>query len=301
MSVTLYSRRSFLINTSLLTAGMICYGFPSIFENQLKFGIITDTHYANRPSKKVRFYSQSNSKMNYAIDFFNSKNLDFIIHLGDLKDQDEIPNEISTLKYLKTIEKEFSEFKGKKYHVLGNHDLDSISKEQFLANIVNSGFDTAQSYYHFEMKGYQMIVLDANFSNDSKPYSKGNFNWKEATIPKHQLDWLRNVLNDSLSPCLLFIHHPIDNTTPDHYAVQNSLEVRNILEKSKKVLAVFQGHRHQESHTHINGIHYYTFNAMVDNEGLENNSFSMATINLKKGIQIDGYFRSSNFQHKFNY
>lgn len=296
----LYSRRKFIIDTSLLSVGGLFINSLCFLEKNistLKFGIVTDTHYANRRAKNNRFYSNSIHKLRYAIDFFNTENLDFIIHLGDLKDQDEVPNKDSTLSYLKDIEKEFTKFKGKKYHVLGNHDMDSISKTQFIENIQNSGFNIAKSYYHVDLKGYRLIILDANFSSDGSSYSNCDFNWKDANLPKRQLDWLNTTLNSTGNPCLVFIHHPIDNLKDDYYAVQNSSAIRTIIENSKKVIAVFQGHRHQESYININGIHYYTFNAMVDYEGLENNSFAIASINLKKGIQIDGYFRMSNFKH----
>ncbi|MDZ7720801.1 MAG: hypothetical protein U5K72_18425 [Balneolaceae bacterium] len=39
------------------------------------------------------------------------------------------------------------------------------------------------------------------------------------------------------------------------------------LEKFPNVLAVFHGHRHEGQYSRINGIHYYTFIAMVEGSG----------------------------------
>ena len=52
----------------------------------LRFGVITDTHYADREPSGTRHYRDSMLKMQEAIREFNRKNLDFIIELGDMKD-----------------------------------------------------------------------------------------------------------------------------------------------------------------------------------------------------------------------
>ena len=64
-----------------------------------------------------------------------------------------------------------------KYHVLGNHDADSISKEQFLANIKNTNISDGSKYYSFDLKGLHFIVLDANYCADGSDYDHGNFSW----------------------------------------------------------------------------------------------------------------------------
>jgi len=66
-----------------------------------------------------------------------------------------------------------------------------------------------------------------------------------------------------------------------------------LLEDSNKVLAVFQGHVHEEIHKEINGVHYITQLGMVDGNGLENNSFSIVPIDEKQ-IQVDGHKRASD-------
>ena len=98
----------------------------------MRFGLLTDSHYADREPVGTRFYRDSIPKMQEAIEELNSQNLDFIIHLGDFKDQDTEANPEDTLRYLKTIENEFQGFMGATYHALGNHEVDSIRKEVFL-------------------------------------------------------------------------------------------------------------------------------------------------------------------------
>jgi alkaline phosphatase len=293
------TRRKFLKYTGFLglTSVFPFYSFGILKTSKnspIRFGVITDSHFADRVSKGTRFYRDSLPKLQQCITYLNTQNLDFLIHLGDFKDEAEKANEVTTLQFLKTYENEFSKFKGKRYHVLGNHDMDSISKEQFLRNIENTDIESAKSYYYYENKGMRFIVLDANFKEDGTPYHKGNFDWKDTNIPQSQLFWLKQVLAESKKPCMVFVHQMLDDFEFGKYGIKNAKEVREILEKSKKVIAVFQGHKHQETYHHINGIHYYTFNAMVDYKGLENNSFSVVTIKNNLDIKIEGYYRSSN-------
>ncbi len=265
---------------------------------RVKFGVLTDSHYADREPGGTRFYRDSLLKMRKAVDFLNTQELDFIVHLGDFKDEDAQPVEEKTLKHLQKIEAEFTRFNGPTYHVIGNHDIDSISKSQFLENVTNTGIKSDQAHYFFDVKSIRFIVLDANFLEDGTPYHKGNFNWRDTWIPKEQIDWLEGVLAESELPCVIFVHQLLDPSNAGDSMVKNSDEVREVITNSAKVLLVLQGHKHEEVYTLIQKTHYYTFNGMVDHEGIENNSFSIVTIDEKQNIVIDGFYRSTN--RKFN-
>ena len=55
-------------------------------EKRLRFGLVTDIHFAHRNVHGTRYYEQSITKLSEAIDVFNRRKLDFMIELGDLKD-----------------------------------------------------------------------------------------------------------------------------------------------------------------------------------------------------------------------
>ncbi len=292
------SRRRFLKNLGVISAStaLPLPWFAELPEGSkpIRFGVVTDSHYADRAPKGNRFYRDSLPKLQECIEFFNQQELDFIIHLGDFKDEAETPTESSTLNFLKTFEQAFTAYKGDTYHVLGNHDVDSITKEQFLTSVRNTGIARDRSYYSFDYGFLRFIVLDANFKQDGTAYKKGNFDWKDTFIPQDQLLWLQGILESSEKPCVVFVHQMLDDMdSPDH-AVKNAAQVRQLLANSKKAIAVFQGHRHRETYHLIDHIHFYTFNAMVDFEGMENNSFSIVTVEPTREIKIEGYYRSSN-------
>ena len=160
----------------------------------LRFGVLTDTHYADRPTSGTRHYADSLQKVDEAIEAFNRAKVDFVIELGDLKDMDAKGTPELTLRYLDSIEQRLRRFDGPLYHVLGNHDMDCITKEEFLAHTSNAGRANGRAYYSFEAQGVRCIVLDANFNADMTPYSRGNFDWRVANIPTEQLSWLDEEL-----------------------------------------------------------------------------------------------------------
>jgi len=95
----------------------------------------------------LRYYRESMAKMAECVAFMNDRKVDFLVEVGDFKDEGTPVLERDTLKYLEDIERIFGRFDGKRYHVLGNHDLDSISKEQFLSRVENTGVATGSKYY----------------------------------------------------------------------------------------------------------------------------------------------------------
>jgi predicted phosphodiesterase len=263
---------------------------PSGGRRPVRFGMVTDCHYADADPIGTRFYRESLDKLTECVARMNAEKVDFLIELGDFKDQGSPPMERDTLAYLQEVEAAFQRFDGPKYHVLGNHDADSISKTQFLARVSNTGIDPVRSFYSFDVKGLHCIVLDANYRSDGVDYDHGQFDWTDANIPAHELDWLRKNVAATSGPAVVFIHQLLDGT--DSVCVKNAEQVRGILEESGKVQAVFQGHHHEGRHEQIDGIHYYTLRALVEGQGQNNNSYAIVEVAADLTIRIIGYDRA---------
>ena len=285
------TRRKFLKGSSLVIAGL---SLGSSFTRAdstnsktiLSFGIVTDAHYADTDSNGTRQYRESATKMTECVALMNAKKVDFLIELGDFKDQGS-PREEETLKHLGVIEKLYGQFNGARYHVLGNHDMDSISKQQFLAHVHNTGIEKEATYYSFDSKGFHFVVLDANCKADESDYDHGNFHWSDTNIPLKQLDWLKKDLASSSTPVIVFVHQQLDTT--GQTAVKNAAKIRQVLQDSKKTLAVFQGHHHAGHYSYIEGIHYYTLKAMVEGSGEKSNSYAIINVRADNSIVINGY------------
>lgn len=286
------TRRDFLKASGFVIAGL-SLGTPFTITDELgsntklRFGIVTDAHYADDAPRGTRHYRESIEKMTECVNLMNDEKVGFLVELGDFKDQGDPISEKDTLKYLEAIEKIFRQFRGPRYHVLGNHDVDSISKEQFLTRIDNSGIARLSKYYSFDSNELHFVVLDANYKADGSDYDHGNFNWTDPNIPQKELDWLRNDLAASSKPVIVFVHQQLDGK--GIHSVNNAAEVRQIMQENERVIAVFQGHNHAGHYSYIEDIHYYTLKAMVEGSGDNNNSYAIVEVHDNHNIVVTGY------------
>jgi predicted phosphodiesterase len=295
------TRRAFLKASAATLAGMAVtplsctqWKTPGRRRGTARFGIVTDSHYADADTVGSRYYRHSLDKLTECAELMNAQKVDFLVELGDFKDQNNPPVEQRTLTYLRTVEKIFQKFKGPTYHVLGNHDMDSISKEQFLTNAENTGIEPGKSYYSFDFNGVHFIVLDANYKSDGTDYKHGNFDWTDTNIPSEEISWLRQNLAAAHGLTIVFTHQLLDGTGSVY--VNNAADIRQILKQSGKVTAVFQGHHHEGSYNYIEGIHYYTLKAMVEGPGDENNSYAIVEILPDQSITVTGYRKAVSKQ-----
>lgn len=246
----------------------------------LRVGMVTDLHYADKPSAGTRHYRETLAKLEEAALQFERDQADFVVELGDLIDAaDSVEIERG---YLKTIDREFSAICKDRHHILGNHCVDTLKKEEFLGSVGQE-----KSYYSFDRNGIHFVVLDSCFRSDGEPYGRKNFQWTDANIPPAEIEWLKADLKANRLPVIVFAHQRLDVST-DH-GVKNNGDVRGILESSGKVLAVFQGHSHRNDVKEIGGIHYCTLVAMVEGSGKENSGYSMMEIEPNGTIQLTGF------------
>ena len=115
----------------------------------MRFGVVTDIHYADIDPSGARTYRESDDKLAECVQVMNAKRVTFLVELGDFKDQDKTPDESRTLGYLQKIESVMAGFEGPRYHVIGNHDTDSLSKAQYLAAAANTGITPNATRYTF--------------------------------------------------------------------------------------------------------------------------------------------------------
>ena len=283
------SRREFLrAGIALMAAGAgvgALAGAPPARDG-ISIGIFTDSHYADRKSGGKRCYRDSSAKLAEFVATMNDAKPDFAIVLGDFVDKGKTLQ--AEMAYLKHIEGVFSKFKGPRHHVIGNHDVTTLTKAQFV-----DGAGMPGPNYSFNSGAIHCIVLDANFKKDFTSYNAGNFHCHNTYVPPDQQKWLESDLKTTARKTVVFVHQPLDNEKR-WPGVKNAPDVRRILERSGKVLAVFQGHHHCGGYRRINGIHYFTMQAMVEGPGLKNNSYALARISAK-GVTVKGFVKQPGY------
>jgi hypothetical protein len=136
------------------------------------------------------------------------------------------------------------------------------------------------------------VVLDANYTSEGSDYDHGQFAWTDSNIPPAQLKWLESDLASTRHPAIVFVHQQLDSN--GGYSIRNAAQVRRIFGKSRKVLAVFQGHCHNGFYSRLEGIHYYTHSAVVDGAGIINNAYSIVEVYGIDRIVISGYRKAAS-------
>lgn len=292
-----FARRKFMKKGSLLVlgSGVAVSGDPAnaappASSRLVRVGLITDLHHADKESRGTRHYRESIGKLQEAGRHFEKARPDFVVELGDLIDAaDSVETELG---YLKTVHREFAALPGGKHCVLGNHCVDTLSKEEFLGVVGQES-----SYYSFDRNGVHFVVLDSCFRSDGEPYQRKNFEWTDANLPAAELEWLRADLAETTAQqVIVFAHQRIDREGSDKHTVNNAGQVREVLVKSAKVRAVFQGHSHANEHVEIDGIHYVTMVAMVEGSGAENSAYSTLDVFADGTLHIDGHRRQDDYE-----
>jgi len=246
----------------------------------VRVGMMTDLHHADKDAAGSRHYRQTLGKLSEAAEYFATNRPDVLVELGDFIDAaDSVETE---LKYLATINRPFSEITSDRHYVLGNHCVDTLTKQEFLA-----GVQRERSYYSFDRSGIHFVVLDSCFRSDGVPYGRRNFQWTDPNIPAEELEWLKADLQANDNPVVVFAHQRLD--VADNHGVKNAAQVRQVLEGCGKVTAVFQGHSHKNDLRSVGGIFYCTLVAMIEGSGKENNGYSMMEVAHDGSITLKGF------------
>jgi alkaline phosphatase len=289
---TFLGRRAFLKNGSLVLAtfglapGAAVLADKGSDKGGVKFGLITDLHHADKPPAGTRHYRETLGKLAEVAKQFEKDKPGFVVELGDLIDAaDSVATEQA---YLKAVNKEFSAISKDRHYVLGNHCVDTLTKEEFLDGVAQK-----KAYYSFDRGGVHFVVLDACFTSGGKPYGRKNSKWNDANIPTDEVDWLKDDLKGTDKKVVVFAHQRLD--VANDYGIKNAAEVRKVLEGSGKVLAVFQGHSHKNDYKEVGGIHYCTLVAMIEGSGAENNGFSVVRVGTGGRITVTGFRKQKSY------
>jgi alkaline phosphatase len=287
------SRRAFLCQGTLIFSTVIASPFclrADILETKkpvLRIGLLTDIHYADKEHAGNRYYRESSDKIAVAADELRKQKLDFLVELGDLIDSVKEPE--TDKKHLKIINTELQKISDKRYYVLGNHCVETLTKDEFLREIGQE-----KSFFSFDRNGYHFIVLDACFRQDGTSYGRNNAHWTDTKIPDAELEWLKSDLKVTKLPVVVFLHQRLDVENQKPIAVKNADQVRGLLEESGNVRLVLQGHEHSGDYKEIGGISYCTLSAVIEGSGLKNNSFSFLEIVENGDWRLHGFLKQKS-------
>jgi 3',5'-cyclic AMP phosphodiesterase CpdA len=249
------NRRQFLKISGLLACfiGMPEISFSSLStakRKSVKFGLVTDIHHG--------YASDAQYRLETFIHEAEKQKPDFIIQCGDFCHPDNDAKPFLNI---------WNSFKGDKFHVLGNHDMDLGTKEKIM-----DFWGLKNRYYSFDRGDFHFIVLDCNYilkDGEYLEYEKGNyFQYAKNRdyVSPEQIEWLTNDLEATDKQCIIFSHQSIGEIWGG-YCVPNRHDVRKVIDDAnnhpyfQKVIACFSGHHHVDDHSIINNVHYFQMNS----------------------------------------
>ncbi len=280
-------RRAWLKGTSLL---LLASGTQLAQANALavraRVGLVTDMHFADKPAAGTRYYRETLGKLEEAGKRFRDSPIDTLIELGDFIDAAESVE--LELKYLDEIQRSFRSCVMIVIMSLGNHCVDTLTKEEFL-----NGVGQEKSFYSFDRNETHFVVLDACFRSDGTAYGRKNFQWTDANIPQEEIRWLKDDLAKTEYPTIVLAHQRLDPS--GNHEIKNSAEVRAILEASVRFAWFCKATVTKMTCRIISGIHYCTLVAMVEGSGVDSNGYSILE------ILDDGTYRLEGFRQQKSY
>ena len=257
------------------------------YDEVLRFGFGTDLHYADRSTVDDTL-RDGDHKLHDAVTTWNDHDVDFAVMAGDYIDgdvEDTPDNAIGDLKYIEEI---FDELEAPRHYVLGNHDLDILTKSEFLEHAAAD-----ELYYSFDRAGYHFVVLDLNYEKfaDGAGYKRGEFSYLDTWISPAQLEWLERDLEATDHPTLVFTHQRLSREGM-HFA-ENADEARAIFDAGD-VRAVFEGHSHENENTVVDDTQYFCMEAMAEETHPDN---AYAIVHLYEGdyLFVEGFGGQKNY------
>jgi len=255
---------------------------------EIKFTLFTDAHY--NPQEKSNSPKGIDGKSSVRefpifIQKLKKQKNDFLINLGDLF-------ESGTKKEFRLILNSLKELPYPVFHTLGNHELEVMNLSE-----LKKLFKIKSWYYIFDFASYRMIFLNGFDRKSTIPDGKRPSRIIGGPISIKQLNWFKKMLNTS-KKVIIFTHKPLVDIklkknpilleAPERYRqIENPSALLDLIKKSKNVIAVFQGHLHQNSINSINGIPFINIQAFCQNKkyldgGKADKSYAIVKINNEK-------------------
>ena len=219
----------------------------------MKLGLFTDAHYSSVSGPEVL------ERIKKAFAAFQKEKCDLVVFLGDLL-HDDVSHE-KEIQNLKAVGEVFQEFGKPVFAVVGNHDTNLFTKDEFY-QFLGEKFRP----HTVEMNGILFLFVDGCYFQSGEEYRPGRTGGVDTWYP--YTDALRRELERfSGENAYVFTHQVLDLSSGGVQRIQNAAQIRCVLEESGKVCGVFLGHSYTLVESDINGIHYMTLPAMHDGDG----------------------------------
>ena len=263
-------------------------------------GVFADPHYAPDRQYGDRYCRDGLRKIEHATNTFNAFTPDIacMVCLGDLVDGEITPGDA------RAAGTTAARFDGPRYLVMGNHDMDTLTKAELLAA---ANFTNTASVASFDIDWLRCIILDANYHSDGHDFAPGDNPWMECHINVEQVAWLDDQLADAAAndmQAVLFCHPQLDqHQTPKGPApnvVINHQAVRDVIDRHGNVLAAIHGHEHRGAAALIGSTAYITLRGMCSGPWPDVNAMGVLGLHPTGDVTLEGFGQQPSVMFKGN-
>ena len=182
---------------------------------------------------------------------------DIVINLGDvIEDEAREQDQARYREFLAVL----GNSRAPVIHVAGNHDQVNLTPEDLASLWSHDGL----LHYSRDIAGVHFAVLCSHEQQDT-----------QVTVPDPQVEWLAADLAQTPLPSVVLVHHPLGemDLTGNRWfegrshvcLVSNRSTLREIIESSGNVVAVFNGHAHWHHIDRHRPVPYVTLQSLIEN------------------------------------
>ena len=182
---------------------------------------------------------------------------DLVVNLGDVIEDESRAKDLEHYGQFVDI---LAQLQCPVLHVAGNHDQVNLSDDDLRALWQHDG----ELHYSRDVAGVHFSVLRTLELTNVAIH-----------LPEAQIDWLRADLAGTSLPSVVLMHHPASEMRldgnrwfaqrPHVCRVAERRAFQRVIEASKHVVAVFNGHVHWNHFDVIGGVPYITLQSLVEN------------------------------------
>jgi 3',5'-cyclic AMP phosphodiesterase CpdA len=227
----------------------------------MRFALVSDVHFgpnAYHDGKLRKLTHRAPELLSSVVEQLNREERpELLINLGDsIEDKDRDADLEEYARFVSVLSGAQAEL----LHVAGNHDQVNLS-DQDLRKLWQHDDEL---YYSRDFGGVHFAVLRTVEQKDVAIH-----------VPEEQVAWLAADLARCAAPAIVLMHHPASDMrlegnrwfekAPHICRVSGRKALRQVIEASGKVVAVFNGHVHWNHLDVIAGIPYVTLQSMIEN------------------------------------
>ena len=227
----------------------------------MRFALISDVHLGPQASHQGKLRKLTHLSEELVAAFVrrmrDEVNPDVVINLGDVLEDESA--ELDRQRYGRFVAM-LREIGKPVLHVAGNHDTINLTTDE----LCSMWGTTSTPTYSRDHEGVHFAVL-----RTVEHYRK------RIELPAEQIHWLAEDLAKTKLPSVVLMHHPASEMLlqgnrwfegRSHLClVEERAALREVIEKSRKVVAVFNGHVHWNHLDVIGGIPYVTLQSLIEN------------------------------------